>query len=54
MSYSFTRSLIAVHDDRTAIVPISVVSRISRTAKPSTPRWYSAPMAGIHGARSWN
>ena len=46
--------MIAVQDDSTAITPISVVSRISSTLKPSTPRKYSAPIEGIHGSRSTN
>src|SRR5687767_2871640 len=36
------------------MTPISVVSRIRSTLKPSTPRKYSAPIEGIHGSRSWN
>src|SRR6266498_3333179 len=44
----------AVHDDNTAIDPIIVVSRMSSVLKPSTPRKYSAPTEGIHGARSTN
>ena len=54
MSYSFTRSVIAFHDDRIAMNPIIVVSRISSVLRPSTPRKYSAPIDGIHGARSTN
>ena len=54
MSYSFTRSVMAFHDDSTAIDPIIVVSRISSVLKPSTPRKYSAPIEGIQGARSTN
>ena len=46
--------MIAVHDDSTAMDPIIVVSRISSVLKPSTPRKYSAPIDGIHGARSTN
>ena len=46
--------MIAVHDDSTAMKPIIVVSRISSVLKPSTPRKYSAPIDGIHGARSTN
>ena len=42
------------HDDSTAIKPIIVVSRISSVLSPSTPRKYSAPIEGIHGARSTN
>ncbi len=36
--------------------PISVVSRIRSVLMPSMPRKYSAPIDGIHGARStsWN
>ena len=34
--------------------PIIVVSRISSVLRPSTPRKYSAPIDGIHGARSTN
>src|SRR5262249_30026192 len=34
--------------------PIMVVNRMSSTARPSTPRKYSAPIDGIHGARSTN
>ena len=44
----------AVHDDRIAMDPIIVVSRISSVLRPSTPRKYSAPTDGIHGARSTN
>ena len=44
----------AVHDDSTAMEPIIVVSRISSVLRPSTPRKYSAPTDGIHGARSTN
>src|SRR3954466_11415878 len=44
----------AVHDDRIAIKPIIVVSRIRSVDRPSTPRKYSAPTDGIHGARSMN
>jgi hypothetical protein len=34
--------------------PIIVVSRMSNVLKPSTPRKYSAPIDGIHEARSTN
>src|SRR5215471_1516906 len=34
--------------------PIIVVSRMSSTARPSTPRKYSAPIVGIQGTRSTN
>src|SRR3990172_7104758 len=44
----------AVHDDSTAMKPIRVVSRISSTLKPSTPRKYCAPIDGIHACRSTN
>src|SRR5947208_14527517 len=44
----------AVHDDNTEMQPIIVVRRISSALKPSTPRKYSAPTDGIHGARSTN
>ena len=46
--------VIAVHDDRIAMDPINVVSRMSSVLSPSTPRKYSAPTDGIHGARSTN
>ena len=36
------------------MAPTSVVSRISSVLKPSTPRKYSAPIEGIHVARSTN
>src|SRR4029434_2080047 len=44
----------AAHDDNTAMNPIIVVSRMSNVLKPSTPRKYSAPIDGIHEARSTN
>src|SRR6476659_9549681 len=44
----------AVHDDNTAMNPIIVVNRMSNALKPSTPRKYSAPIDGIHEARSTN
>src|SRR6185436_6814610 len=46
------RSVIDVHDDSTAMKPMSVVSRMSSVLMPSTPRKYSAPIDGIHRARS--
>ena len=36
------------------MTPIIVVSRRSSTANPSTPRWYWAPIDGIHSAFSTN
>src|SRR3989442_14296095 len=44
----------AVHDDNTEMQAILVVRRISSALNPSTPRKYSAPTDGIHGARSTN
>ena len=44
----------AVHDERMAMTPIRVVSSTRSALNPSTPRWYSAPMDGIHGSRSTN
>ena len=44
----------AVHDDRIAMKPRSVVRRISSVLIPSTPKKYWTPMLGIHGCRSTN
>ncbi len=46
----------AVNDENTEMKPSSVVSRISRIAKPSTPNRYCAPTEGIHSAwvTNWN
>src|SRR6476619_1742428 len=42
----------ALHDDSIAMKPISDVSRMNRALMPSMPRKYSAPIDGIHRARS--
>ena len=46
--------VIAVQDDRTAITPISVVSKIRSVLNPSTARKYWAPIEGIQSACSTN
>jgi hypothetical protein len=44
----------AVHDERIAMKPSSVVSRIISADTPSTPKWYSTPMLGIQAPFSTN
>ena len=44
----------AVQEDRIAMEPINVASRISSALKPSTPIRYWAPIDGIHSCRSTN
>src|SRR4030095_14184227 len=46
----------AVHEDRMARNPSTVVSRIKRMEIPSTPTWYCTPMDGIQGMlfSNWN
>ena len=46
--------MIAVHEERTAIEPRSVVSRMSSVEIPSTPKKYWTPIEGIQGAFSTN
>jgi len=44
--------VIAVHEDRMAMAPRRVVSRISRTLMPSTPKRYCTPIDAIQGCLS--
>src|SRR5512132_3022098 len=42
----------ALHDDRKAITPSSVVSSTNSAEMPSTPKMYWTPMEGIQSSRS--